>query len=111
MLWYWLARLADTYLLCEMEGRRFVRWHLMRDGRIRVDYWDESDEERARRGARDPRVEPEPWLRRLPWCERAGAGLLPDTSPASGRGPGGDGVSPVRQRHAGGMAADLARPP
>ena len=73
MLWYWLARLADTYLLCEMEGRRFVRWHLMRDGRIRVDYWDESDEERARRGARDPRVEPEPWLRRLPWREQAGA--------------------------------------
>ena len=112
MLWYWLDRLNDTYILCEMEGRRFVRWHLMRDGRIWVEYWDESDAERAARGARHRDFDRTPWERLAPLGERALWARFVARAAAPRRqsgSPARTGLVPDCFRH--GFGLFLARPP
>lgn len=61
VLWLYLQRLADTYTVYAEEGRRFFRWHLERNGVIWVEWCDESDEERARRGAMHRDFNRAPW--------------------------------------------------
>lgn len=63
VLWHWLERLSVTLHCCHEEGRRFVCWHLERNGTIWVEYQDESDAERARRGALPPDFDRAPWRR------------------------------------------------
>lgn len=61
VLWYWLRRLAVTIELCREEGRRYMCWGLMPDGRIWIEHVDESDAERAARGALPPGFDRTPW--------------------------------------------------
>ena len=75
VLWYWLRRLEDTYTVYAEEGRRFFRWHLERDGRIWIEYCDESDAERAMRGALAPEFDRTPWDRLAP-VETAAPGFM-----------------------------------
>lgn len=109
VLWYWLGRLADTYIVYEQEGRRFFRWHLEPDGRIWVEYCDESDAERARRGGLPPGFSRAPWARHEthiePWRP-----ARPDSAPA----PSVSTHFPVRVREAAAgsvHAGNIARHP
>lgn len=61
VLWLYLQRLSDTFEVYAEEGRRFFRWHLERNGVIWVEWCDESDEERARRGAMHRDFNRTPW--------------------------------------------------
>ncbi|WP_139792332.1 hypothetical protein [Henriciella litoralis] len=72
VLWYWLHRLQDTIEVYKLEGRRFFSWQLERDGRIWVKWCDESDDERAQRGALSPAFDRTPWTRMAPADEGYG---------------------------------------
>ena len=63
VLWHYLRRLDETFLVYAEEGRRFFHWHLTCDGRIWVEYCDESDAERAARGAMTTSFDRTPWDR------------------------------------------------
>ncbi|WP_084418086.1 hypothetical protein [Henriciella litoralis] len=63
VLWHYLRRLDETFLVYAEEGRRFFHWHLTRDGRIWIEYCDESDAERAARGAMATSFDRTPWDR------------------------------------------------
>ena len=63
VLWHYLRRLDETFLVYAEEGRRFFHWQLTRDGRIWIEYCDESDAERAERGAMATSFDRTPWDR------------------------------------------------
>ena len=66
VLWVYLRRLSDTYIVYAEEGRDAFHWHLERNGVIWVSWCDASDAERAARGELPRDFDRTPWTRLEP---------------------------------------------